>query len=108
MSHFVGPKPPCWQCLLVSQVALIKKLEERTCEFIILRKEINVLWFFEFLIQFLTKTSDFWLNLLLLRRAFVEWQFTVTGNTLQNCYSIMNAERQIFSQILWLSGVLSN
>ena len=31
-SRFFGPNPPCWQCLLVSQVALIKKLQERNCD----------------------------------------------------------------------------
>ena len=68
--------------LLVSQVALIKKLKERICETITLRKEFNVLYFFKFLIQFLTKTSEYWHNLLLLRRASREWLVTVTGNVL--------------------------
>ena len=39
-------------------------------------------FFFKFLIQFLTKMSEYWHNLLLLRRASQEWLVTVTRNVL--------------------------
>ena len=38
--------------------------------------------FFKFLIQFLTKMSEYWHNLLLLRRASQEWLVTVIRNVL--------------------------
>ena len=73
---FLALNAPWLRCLLVSKVGLIKKLEERTC-LITLVNELNVLYFFEFLIRFLTKMSDYWPNLLLLRSSSLEWLVTV-------------------------------
>ena len=64
-SHFVCSTPPCLRCLLVSQVSLIKKLAERTC-FIALRKELNVLYFYWYLLNHCIKIRLWRSNLLLL------------------------------------------
>ena len=89
-AHFVVPELSLYTVL----TDFLRRL------FITLRKELNVLYFFEFLIEFLAKTNDYWLDLLLLRRSSLKWLVTVLKNILYNCYSMMNAEKGIRAQIL--------
>ena len=77
LSHFVEPKPLACSVYWFFNSPKSKILEERILLSQFQRKELDALYFFNFLIQFLTKTSGFWSNLLLLRRASLKWLVTV-------------------------------
>ena len=58
MSHFVGPKPSLFAVFSGFSRRLNQKFGGKKF-FNTLRKELNVLNFFEILIEFLTKMSDY-------------------------------------------------
>ena len=76
MSHFVGAKPSMFAVFIGFSRRLNKKFGGKNF-FITLRKEPNVLYFFEFLSEFLTKTSYDWLDLLVLRLYSLKWVVTI-------------------------------
>ena len=66
LSHFVDPKPALFAVFSGFSRRLNQKFGGKNFFFITLNKELNVLNFFKILNEFLTKMSDYWLDLLIL------------------------------------------